>query len=82
MGPLSWIVLGAVAGYIARLLAPGRGVHGCLPTIALGVVGLLVGGTLANLIFDERWDISAAGIVGSIIGSLLVLVVLGAMRRR
>ena len=82
MGPLTWIALGVVAGYGARLLMPGRGVRGCLPTIALGVAGSLVGGTLANVVFDERWDISAAGILGSIIGAVIVLLVLGALRKR
>jgi uncharacterized membrane protein YeaQ/YmgE (transglycosylase-associated protein family) len=69
------IALGLVAGYLGRLLTPGRGPRGCLPTIALGVVGSLVG----YLIFTEALGIGDTkmfdfgGLPGAVIGVVLVL---------
>jgi uncharacterized membrane protein YeaQ/YmgE (transglycosylase-associated protein family) len=81
------IVLGLLAGYLARLLTPGGGPKGCLPTIALGLVGSLVG----YFIFTEALNIGDSevfdlgGLPGAVIGSILVLVAvrsLGRSRRR
>jgi uncharacterized membrane protein YeaQ/YmgE (transglycosylase-associated protein family) len=48
---------------------------GWLGTMVLGIVGSLVGGTLAALLFGGTLEISAAGLVGSIIGSIIVLLI-------
>jgi uncharacterized membrane protein YeaQ/YmgE (transglycosylase-associated protein family) len=81
------IVLGLLAGYLARLLTPGSGPKGCLPTVALGLVGSLVG----YFIFTEALDIGDSevfdlgGLPGAVIGSILVLVAvrwLGRSRRQ
>ena len=69
------IVLGLLAGYLARLLTPGSGPKGCLPTAALGLVGSLVG----YFIFTEALDIGDSevfdlgGLPGAVLGSILVL---------
>ena len=81
-GPIAWILIGAFAGYFARLIVRGEQVSGCVMTTLLGVAGSFVGGTLANLLFGERWDIDAAGIIGSIIGAVIVLLVVRATSRR
>lgn len=90
---LIWFVLvlfffGFVFGAIARLLVPGRDPMGCTGTWALGIVGSLVGGFLGYVIFGadiEDGAVQFGGIVGSIIGSVIVLLILRAVsgnRRR
>ena len=69
------ILLGLVAGYIGRAVTPGQGPRGCLPTIALGAVGALVG----YLIFTEGLGIGDTevfdfgGLPGAVIGVVVVL---------
>ena len=80
MGIIGWIIIGLIAGAIARWLMPGPDPMGWLGTILLGIVGSLVGGTLLNLIFGGGLELSAAGILGSILGALIVLYVWRRMR--
>jgi uncharacterized membrane protein YeaQ/YmgE (transglycosylase-associated protein family) len=56
MGLLAWILLGLLAGILARLVVPGRQNIGCIATLAVGVVGALVGGLVAEAVFDEEID--------------------------
>lgn len=79
---LFWLFFGAIAGYLARFLVPGRDPMGCLGTVALGVAGSFVGGTLAVLLFQQDFELSASGIIGSVIGAILILLFLRARRRR
>jgi uncharacterized membrane protein YeaQ/YmgE (transglycosylase-associated protein family) len=70
------LLVGLIAGAVARLLVPGRDPIGLLGTIALGVVGSFVGGFLQNLIFLHTLSITRlhpTGLIGSIIGSIIVL---------
>ena len=80
MGIIGWIIIGLIAGAIARWLMPGPDPMGWLGTIVLGIVGSLVGGTLLNLIFCGGLELSAAGILGSILGALIVLYLWRRMR--
>jgi uncharacterized membrane protein YeaQ/YmgE (transglycosylase-associated protein family) len=80
MGIIGWIVIGLIAGAIARWLMPGPDPMGWLGTIVLGIVGSLVGGTLLNLVTGGGMELSAAGILGSILGALIVLFVWRRMR--
>jgi uncharacterized membrane protein YeaQ/YmgE (transglycosylase-associated protein family) len=73
------LVIGLIAGAIARLLLPGRDPIGLLGTILLGVVGSFVGGFLLNLLFYHKLAphrFHPAGIIGSIIGAFLVLLLI------
>jgi uncharacterized membrane protein YeaQ/YmgE (transglycosylase-associated protein family) len=75
------LVIGLIAGAIARLLLPGRDPIGLAGTIALGVLGSFVGGFLQNLLFYHTLSISRihpAGIIGSVIGAFVVLLLLRA----
>lgn len=78
------IVLGLLAGYLARALTPGAGPKGCFPTLALGIVGALVG----YLIFTEALGIGDAealdlgGLPGAVVGSIIVLLVYRAVAGR
>ena len=73
------LIIGLIAGAIARLLVPGRDPMGLLATIALGVVGSFLGGFAENLIQYHNLDLPHAhtvGIIGSIIGAIVLLLVL------
>ena len=72
---LAFIVVGLIAGAAARFLVPGPDPMGWIGTIVLGIVGSFVGGFLANLIFGGVVALSPAGIVGSIIGAIIVLLI-------
>jgi uncharacterized membrane protein YeaQ/YmgE (transglycosylase-associated protein family) len=73
------LIVGFIAGAIARLLLPGRDPMGCLGTIVLGIVGSFVGGFLQNLIQYHNLNVHSfhpVGIIGSIIGALVVLLLM------
>ena len=74
-GLVVFLVIGLIAGFIARALVPGPDPMGWLGTMILGIVGSFVGGTLAALIFGGTLTLSAAGFVGSIIGAIIVLLI-------
>ena len=79
------LVIGLVAGFVARALVPGRDPMGVGGTIALGVVGSFVGGFLGWALFGKdfaRGAIQASGVVGSIIGAVIVLLVYRALTGR
>jgi uncharacterized membrane protein YeaQ/YmgE (transglycosylase-associated protein family) len=78
------LVVGVVAGYLARLLVPGPDPMSFWQTLALGVVGSFVGGLLGYLIFNEDLDegaLQASGIVGSLIGAIVALLIWRAVQR-
>jgi uncharacterized membrane protein YeaQ/YmgE (transglycosylase-associated protein family) len=67
---IGFLILGLIAGAIARLLMPGPDPMGLLGTMLLGCVGALVGGFLAKALFADQ---DGVGLIGSVIGALLVL---------
>lgn len=75
MGLIMFLLIGLVAGFIARALVPGPDPMGWLGTMVLGIVGSLVGGTLAALLFGGSLEVNAAGLIGSIIGAIVVLLI-------
>jgi uncharacterized membrane protein YeaQ/YmgE (transglycosylase-associated protein family) len=73
------LVVGLIAGAVARLLVPGRDPIGLLGTILLGVAGSFLGGIVLNLIEYHKLfthSIRVAGVIGSIIGALVLLIIL------
>ena len=82
MGIIVFLIVGLIAGFIARALVPGPDPMGWLGTMILGIVGSFVGGTLAALVFGGTLDLSASGLVGSIIGAIIVLLIWRAMGSR
>jgi uncharacterized membrane protein YeaQ/YmgE (transglycosylase-associated protein family) len=84
MGILGFLLLGLIAGAIAKLILPGRNGGGWLITLLLGVVGAIVGGFLGGLIFGEGIDsfFSLSTWLLAIGGSLIVLVIYGAVTGR
>ena len=86
VGFILWLLLvGLIAGLVARLLVPGRDPMGILGTIVLGIVGSFIGGFLGYVLFDKDLDegaLQASGILGSIIGAVIALLVYRALTRR
>lgn len=70
--PLTWIVIGFIAGGIAKLLMPGRDPGGCIITILLGIAGAMLAGFLGQQLGLES-AMDGAGIIGAIVGAFLIL---------
>jgi uncharacterized membrane protein YeaQ/YmgE (transglycosylase-associated protein family) len=81
MGIISWIVLGAIAGFLANLVVGGR--EGLVGTILLGIVGAVVGGFLASEVFHKGdvTGVNVESIVIAVIGAIIVLLVWTALSR-
>lgn len=84
MSVIWWLLIGLIAGAIARLLVPGRDPMGWVGTLVLGLVGSLIGGFLGNILFggDGEDMFDPAGIIGSIIGAVIALLIYRAVRSR
>jgi len=75
---VSIIIVGLIAGALARLLVPGRQNLSILMTIVLGIIGSFVGGFLGQLIFGRDSGggfLQPAGLIGSVIGAVIVLLI-------
>ena len=83
MGIVLFLVFGLVIGLIARAIMPGEQKMGLVMTALLGVAGSFIGGFLTSLITKNQVaDFNTAGVIGSIIGALVLLFVVGAVSRR
>jgi uncharacterized membrane protein YeaQ/YmgE (transglycosylase-associated protein family) len=81
---LSLLVVGFLIGAIARFLLPGPDPMGCLGTALVGIVGSLIGGLLADLLFGHTGRgvaLHPVGLIGSVAGSMVLLLILRALRR-
>jgi uncharacterized membrane protein YeaQ/YmgE (transglycosylase-associated protein family) len=75
---VSLIVIGLIAGFLARLLVPGKQHMSVPATIVLGIVGSFVGGFLGYLLFHKDGAdgfLQPAGIIGSVIGAVIALLI-------
>jgi uncharacterized membrane protein YeaQ/YmgE (transglycosylase-associated protein family) len=73
-GIIAWIVIGLLAGGIAKLLMPGRDPGGCIITILLGIAGALLAGFLGQAVgWYEPGE--GAGFVAAIVGAFVILLV-------
>lgn len=80
-GILGWIVVGLLAGGIAKLLMPGKDPGGCVITILLGIAGALLAGFIGKSIgwYDQN---EAAGFIAAIVGAFIILLVYRLVLRR
>ena len=87
MNILAWVVLGLVAGAIAKALYPGRQGGGILSTILLGIAGAFIGGTLATILSTGTFSLatttlSVPGIIVAVLGALLAVFLWNMFNRR
>lgn len=82
---ISIIVIGFIAGLLARALVPGDDSMGLVATTVLGIVGSLIGGFLGYVLFGAdpaSGAFQTSGLVGSVIGAIIVLLVVRMVGRR
>jgi uncharacterized membrane protein YeaQ/YmgE (transglycosylase-associated protein family) len=84
VGIFGWIIFGLLAGAVARAVIPGKQRIGCFGTLAVGVIGALLGGFLGEAVFDEDidfgWDLKP--FLVAVAGSIVLLLGLNALSRR
>lgn len=69
-----WLVIGLVAGALARLIMPGKDPMGLLATVILGIVGSILGGLVSMVIWRTgEGGFQPAGLILSLVGAILVL---------
>lgn len=88
-GFLAWIVLGLIAGAIAKAIYPGDQGGGILATIVLGILGALVGGWLGSFLFPGAGATAASvgaltipSIIFAVIGAMILIFIWGLITRR
>ncbi|NKX53368.1 GlsB/YeaQ/YmgE family stress response membrane protein [Arthrobacter mobilis] len=83
MGIIAFLILGLIAGAIAKLIIPGDQPGGWLSTLVLGVVGALLGGWIGSAVFgvglEEFWSIQTWLV--AIVGAVIVLLIWGFFTR-
>jgi uncharacterized membrane protein YeaQ/YmgE (transglycosylase-associated protein family) len=81
VGVVSFLLFGLVAGLVARAVTPGRQAIGCLPTIAVGIVGAFLGGLIGNVILGHKthfgWHLGP--FLLSVAGAVVLLLALEAI---
>ncbi|WP_414588120.1 GlsB/YeaQ/YmgE family stress response membrane protein [Scytonema sp. PCC 10023] len=87
MNIIAWVVLGLLAGAIAKAIYPGYQGGGILATILLGIVGAFIGGSLGVLLATGRLTLTAAsfslpGLALAVIGALLAIFIWHSFARR
>ena len=84
MGMIAWVVFGALAGWVASMIAGTNERQGCLLNIVVGIIGAFLGGFLYRLLtgrqFDFVFDLNS--FVVAVVGAVLLLWVLRNRRRR
>ena len=73
MGIFSWIIVGFIAGALARAIMPGKDEMSWAMTLLLGLVGSVAGGLVQTLITDKGFEFTGTGIIWSTIGAIIVL---------
>ena len=84
MGIIAWLVVGAIAGYLAGFLVKGDEGLGVIGHVVLGIVGALVGGFLASVLLnrDLTSGINVETIVVAVIGAVITVLVVSAVTGR
>jgi uncharacterized membrane protein YeaQ/YmgE (transglycosylase-associated protein family) len=83
---IAWIILGLLAGAIAKAIYPGRQGGGIFATTFLGIIGAFIGGTLVTLIQTGQFSLAGAslsipGVFVAVLGAMLAIYLWGLMNR-
>ncbi|MCP6762007.1 MAG: GlsB/YeaQ/YmgE family stress response membrane protein [Fischerella sp. CENA71] len=84
---IAWIILGLIAGAIAKAIYPGRQGGGIVATMLLGIIGSLIGGSLFNLLNTGNLALTTAtfsipGLIVAIIGAIIAIFIWSLITRR
>ena len=71
-GWIAWIIIGGLAGMIAKFLMPGKDPGGCIITVLLGIAGALLAGFLGQALGLDS-AMNGAGFLGAIVGAFVIL---------
>lgn len=84
MGWLAWIIFGAIAGWLASMIAGTNERQGCLLNIIVGIIGAFIGGFIYNLVTGVPFDFgfNIRSFVVAVIGAVILLFLLTGMRGR
>jgi uncharacterized membrane protein YeaQ/YmgE (transglycosylase-associated protein family) len=73
-GWIAWIIIGGLAGAVAKLLMPGKDPGGCIITVLLGIAGALLAGFIGQMLNIDS-AMNGAGFIGAIVGAFLLLLI-------
>jgi len=81
MGIVSWLLFGLLAGLVARAVTPGRHKIGCLPTLAVGLVGALLGGLIGDVVLGHKvhFGLDLGPFLLAVVGAVVLLLGLEAL---
>ncbi|MCC5666319.1 GlsB/YeaQ/YmgE family stress response membrane protein [Nostoc sp. CHAB 5784] len=87
MNIIAWIILGLIAGAIAKAIYPGRQGGGFFSTMVLGIIGAVIGGILVTILETGRFQLTAAtlsipGIILAVIGAMIAIFVWNLLANR
>jgi uncharacterized membrane protein YeaQ/YmgE (transglycosylase-associated protein family) len=84
MGLIAWIVLGGIAGLIAKAIMPGKDPGGCIITVIIGIVGALLGGFLATALGfgGLTGDLDFRSLIVAVVGAIVLLAIWRLIRGR
>lgn len=83
MGLLTWIIIGAITGWLAGLLIKGSG-YGLIGNIVIGIIGALAGGSIASTLFNVPNAISGFNIttiIVALLGAIIVMFIVSLLKR-
>ena len=80
-GWIAWIIIGGLAGAVAKLLMPGKDPGGCIITVLLGIAGALLAGFLGQ-VFGLESAMNGAGFIGAIVCAFVILLLYRLILRR
>ena len=83
MGCLSWVIFGLLAGFLAKVIMPGKDKGGLILTLLLGVAGAVVGGYVATLLgFGGVSGFNLHSLLVAIAGSVLLLLIYRVIKKK
>lgn len=84
MGPISWIIFGGLAGWVASLITGTDKRQGCLMNIIVGIVGAFIGGIIVQFLTGttRNWEFNLSSFGVAVFGAVVLLWIMGATRNR